>query len=149
MPDLRLVIRATMRSLVESYGCYDAAAETINARWGGGASKGTICKKMAGRLDWTAPDIIALEDGMQRHPVTRLMARRLEARPVPEGSLLEDGSIIARESGEAISAILSAEQSSCADDHAAAINEIAEAIEALKDAQARLERRLAQGGRDG
>ena len=115
MPDFRKISRANMRSLVDWFGCYDAVAETLNARWGGGASKGTVSKKVAGHLDWTVADVVALEDAAGRYPVTRMMTRRLEHRPViASGSLLQDGSSIAKESGEAISAILAAEQSTCA-----------------------------------
>ena len=145
MPDIRLVARAHVKSIVDWFGCYDAVAETINARWGaaagtGGVSRGTISKKVAGQFDWTISDVIALEDASGRYPVTKLLARRLEDRPAPtSGSLLNDGSIIARESGEAICAILSAEQSSSADDRAGAVKEIDDAIEALKAARVRLE----------
>lgn len=45
MIDLRKVVRANMKALIDSFGCYDAVAETLNARWGGGSSKGTISKK--------------------------------------------------------------------------------------------------------
>lgn len=140
MPDLRKISRANMSSIVDWFGCFDAAAETINARWGGGASKGTICKKMSGVLDWTLADIIALEDAAGRFPVTRLMARRLEDRVVmADNCLMRQSGAIAKESGEAISAILAAEQSSGADEKAQAIKEIDEAMFALRQARARLE----------
>ncbi|MBT2130099.1 hypothetical protein [Aliiroseovarius lamellibrachiae] len=140
MPDFRKIVRANMKSLVDWFGCYDAVAETFNARWGGGASKGTVSKKVTGNLDWTVADVIALEDASGRYPVTRMLARRLESRPAQVGgSLLQDGSNIARESGEAISAILAAEQSSCADEKAQAIKEIDEAMYAMRQARARLE----------
>ncbi|AVO36613.1 hypothetical protein [Pukyongiella litopenaei] len=147
MLDFRKIVRANMRSLVDWMGCYDAVAETFNARWGGGASKGTVSKKMAGQLDWTVADVIALEDAAGRYPITRMLARRLETRPnAGEGSLLQDGSSIAKESGEAISAILNAEQSSCADDLAQAIGEIDEAMFALRQARARIEDRMNSEG---
>jgi hypothetical protein len=146
MPDLRKIVRANMKSLVDWFGCYDAVAETFNARWGGGASKGTVSKKVSGTLDWTVADVIALEDASGRYPVTRMLARRLEDRPaISTGCLLMDGSSIAKESGEAISAILAAEQSSSADDRAQAITEIDEAIYAMRQARARLERFLGEG----
>lgn len=140
MPDVRRILRANMRSLVDWFGCYDGVAETFNARWGGGASKGTISKKVTGTLDWTVADVIALEDAAGRFPVTRMLARRLENRPAAQGGcLLQDGSSIAKESGEAISAILAAEQSSGADERAQAVKEIDDAIFALRQARARLE----------
>ncbi len=139
MPDLRQVVRSTMSALVDGFGCYDAVAETFNARWGGGASKGTVSKKVSGHLDWTVADVIALEDAMGRFPVTRMLARRLEKRTaVAPGSLILDGSSIAKESGEAIAAILSAEASESADERAQAVTEIREAIEALRQAETRL-----------
>lgn len=152
MPDLRRIIRASMKSLIDGFGCYDAVAETFNARWGvgfgsGGASKGTISKKVVGQLDWTVADVIALEDASDRYPVTRMMARRLVDRPVVAGgSLLMDGSSIAKESGEAISAILAAEQSTCADQMADAIAELDEAIFAMRQARDRLERSMSKRG---
>jgi hypothetical protein len=141
MSDLRQISRANIKSIIEWFGCYDAVAETINARWGGGASKGTISKKVSGHLDWTIADLIALEDASGRYPVTRLLARRLENRAdnAPDSLLLQTG-MIARESGEAIAAILAAEQSSCAAENAQAIKEIDDALEALRLARATLER---------
>ncbi|MEX5515694.1 hypothetical protein [Pseudophaeobacter sp. 1A09344] len=136
-----------MKSLVDWLGCYDAVAETFNARWGGGSSKGTVSKKVSGNLDWTVADVIALEDAAGRYPVTRMLARRLEERPVDDGgSLLMDGSSIAKESGEAISAILAAEQSTCADERAQAIKEIDDAMFAMRRARARLEKPIENGG---
>jgi hypothetical protein len=141
MSDLRQISRANIKSIIEWFGCYDAVAETINARWGRGSSKGTISKKVSGHLDWTIADLIALEDAADRYPVTRLLARRLENRAeyAPD-SLLHQTGLIARESGEAIAAILAAEQSSCAAENAQAIKEIDDAQEALRLARAALER---------
>jgi hypothetical protein len=137
-----------MKALIDWFGCYDAVAETINTRWGGGASKGTISKKTTGVLDWTVADVVALEDASGRYPVTRLLARRLENRTeITNNCLLLQTGIIAKESGEAIAAILSAEQSSGADERAQAITEIDEAIAALRVARSRLEKdAMPQGG---
>ncbi len=75
-----------------------------------------------------------------RYPITRLLARRLESRDrTGVDCMIRQTGVIAKESGEAIFAILSAEQSSDADETAQAIAEINEAIEALKVARARLE----------
>lgn len=142
MPDIRRIVRANMQAVVDWYGCFDAAAETINARWGGGASKGTISRKLNGSLDFTVAEVVALEDAAQRFPVTKLLARRLEHRNTGgSGCLIAHSGVIAKECGEAISAILSAEQSSCADEIADAIKEIDEAIGALKGARNILEGR--------
>lgn len=138
MVDIRNIARAHMAALVDWFGCYDAVAEQFNARWGGGASKGTVSKKLAGHLDWTIADVIALEDAAGRFPITRLMARRLETRSgIAAGSALTDASSIAKEAGEAIAAILSAEQSSGAHEDAQAVKEIDEAIAALRRARDR------------
>jgi predicted translin family RNA/ssDNA-binding protein len=99
-------------------------------------------------LDFTVADVIALEDAAQRYPITHLLARRLDKRNRPDTTcLITQTGIIAKESGEAISAILAAEQSSCADETAQAIAEIDEAVEALKTARARLESPKTNKGR--
>lgn len=139
MPDLRKITHASMRALVESYGCYDAVAEVFNARWGGGSSKGTISKKMSGQLDWTIAEIIALEDASGHHPITRLLARRLEKRSsMIVGDLVAQTGAIAKESGEAIAAILAAEQSFDANECAQAVIEIDEAVAAMELARQKL-----------
>jgi D-serine dehydratase len=140
MSDPLKISRAQMKSIIGWFGCFDAVAETINARWGGGACKGTISKKASGILDWTLADVIALEDASGRFPVTRMMARRLEGRVVmADNCLMRQTGAIAKESGEAICAILSAEQSCDADEKAQAITEIDEAIYALRQARNHLE----------
>ncbi|WP_299734692.1 hypothetical protein [uncultured Roseobacter sp.] len=139
MPDLRKQTHAHLRALIGWFGCYDAAAATINARWGGGASKGTISKKVSEQLDWTVADIVALEDAVGQYPVTRALARRLSERPSTKGRcLVVQSGTIARECGEAISAILAAGQSLDASDMAEAIREIDESIESLRLARALL-----------
>lgn len=139
MPDLRMITHRAMRSIVKGFGCYDAVAEVLNTRWGCGASKGTISKKMSGQLDWTLPDVIALQDAAGEYPITRLLARQKESHVAGDiACLVVQSGIIAKESGEAISAILDAEHSSCADDRAQAVTEIDQAIEALKLARTKL-----------
>lgn len=140
MPESRLILSAMLKALISgTFGCLDAAALTLDARWGREASKGTLSRKMAGSLDITVCDIIALEDAAGRYPVTHWLARRLA---VPTGEardmrVLAAG--IARESGEAVASILSAELSDRAGDRAQAIVEIDEAIATLVAARARLE----------
>lgn len=140
MADMGMIIGAHMRSLLARFGCLDAAAETINARWGGGASKGTLSRKTNGSLDWTLHDAIALEDASGAYPVTRLMEQR-RARACQNG-LMVSGIVhageISRETGEAVAALLAAEQSNCAGDRAQAVKEIDDAIAALKAARALL-----------
>lgn len=139
MSDTRLVIRATMKAMIERFGCYDAVAELLNARWGGGHSKGTISKKTSGALDFTVLDVLALEDALGEYPVTRMLARRMAERPEHGGSLLAAGGLIAKEAGEAVAAVLAAAQSAGAREQAQAVTEIDEAIAALRRARALIE----------
>jgi len=140
MADPRLSLSASLSALIEGFfGCYDAAAETINARWGRGASKGTISKKVTGQLDWTVADVIALEDASGRFPVTRMLARRLESGSKPESCLLQHAGSIAREAGEAVGALLAASQSADAGDRAQAIKELHDVETAVRLARERLE----------
>lgn len=136
MPDVNKLTHRAMRSLVQGFGCYDAVAEVLNARWGCGASKGTISKKMSGQLGWTLSDVIALQDASREYPVTRILARQHEERPNGVIScLVAHTGVIAKEYGEATNAILAATLSSCADKRAEAVTEIDQAIAALKQAR--------------
>lgn len=141
MSDLRGVINAHVSALVDGfYGCLDAAAETINARCGGSVCKGTLSKRMAGLHGWAVEDVIALEDASRRYPVTRMMARRLVGTDGGvAGCVISQAGWIAREAGEAVSAILAAQQSEQANDRVRAIAEIDEAVEALRRARATME----------
>lgn len=141
MADLRRLVNAQVAALIDgSFGCLDAAAETINARTGQSVSKGTLSKRLSGQFGWTVDDVIALEDAAGRHPVTRLMARRLRPdEQTARGSILMHAGAISKEAGEAVSAILAAQQSDAESDRAQAITEIDEAISALRDARRRLE----------
>jgi hypothetical protein len=139
MTDYRKITNASMKSVVDWFGCLDAAAACIAARWDGRANKATISKKLSGLLDWTVADVIALEDARGAFPVTRLLARRLDERDEAlAGSLLSDGSEIAKECGEAIAAILAAHHSSNADNVASAIAELDEALAPMRQARTRL-----------
>ena len=52
-----------MSALIDgTFGCLDAAAETINARLGSSVSKGTLSKILSGQHQWPAVYIWALED---------------------------------------------------------------------------------------
>lgn len=147
MTDQIANIRAVMRSLASRFGCLDAVAETIAARIGRSVSKSTISQKLNGSLDWTLTDMIALEDAMGAHPVTRLIARRLNDQPEAAAeNLLNAGADVAKESGEAIAAILAAQASAGSLENARAVCEIDEAIEALTRARACIERRAARDG---
>ncbi|SHE78253.1 hypothetical protein SAMN05444339_10248 [Loktanella atrilutea] len=139
----RTQINALVGALIDgTFGCLDAAAEAINARYGRGTAKGTLSKKRAGLLDWTIAEVIALEDAAGRYPMTRMLARRLAPKV---GASSQNGAmqagIIAKECGEAVAAILSAEMSAGASCRGDALAEIDEAIEALNAARATLEAR--------
>ena len=135
----REIIRAMMKAMIDRLGCFDAAAETINARWKFGSSKGTISKKLSGHASFSIEDMIALEDALDEYGLTKLLAKRLRNRTneVAECLITQSG-IIAKESGDVVSAILRAEQSACAKDASQAIVEIREAKAALEAAEQRL-----------
>lgn len=139
MQDSRMILSAMLQALISgTFGCLDAAALTLDARWGRGSSKGTLSRKIAGSLDITVCDVIALEDAAGRYPITHWLARRL-AEVSPESRdmrALVAG--IAKETGEAMAALLSAELSDRAGDRAQAIVEMDEAIAALMSARSRL-----------
>lgn len=141
MSDLRRLVNSQMSALIDGqYGCLDAAAETINARTGQSVSKGTLSKRLSGLHGWPVDDVIALEDASGRHPITRQMARRLNPdADTAHGSVLMHAGAISKEAGEAVSAILAAQQSDAGKDRAQAIVEIDEAIEALRRARSALE----------
>lgn len=132
MPDLRKLARANMRAVIGWFGCLDAAAETINSRWDCGTNKSTLSKKLSGQLDFTISDVIALEDAADRYPVTRLLARRLEGQAGDVvDCMFEQSGVIAKETGEAIAAIIAAQKSSSSANNTNALKELHEAVAAL------------------
>jgi hypothetical protein len=142
-------VNAAMRALLVRYGCLDAAGAVLDARWGRGASKGTLSKKAAGHLDWTLADVIALEDGMAVYPVTDMMVRRMRIEPSARGVDLSEGAgEIAREAGEAVAAVLAAAASGRAGDLAQALVELSEARMQIEAMEAALRARQ-EGGRHG
>ena len=143
MGDLRRVVNAGVQALIDgTYGCLDAAAETINARHGGAVSKGTLSKRLHGLHGWPVEDVMALEDAAGRYPVTRMLARRLDARrDSAAASLYAASGVASKEAGEAVSAALAAAQSADAGELAAAIQEAAEGEAALRRLREALEER--------
>lgn len=147
MSDPRRVVSGLMAAFIQGrFGCFDAAAATISARWGGGASKGTLSKKAAGLLDWTVADVIALEDAAGDYPVTRMLAKRMDgAGSRSDGAavlpILHHAGCISREAGEAVRAVLDAAQSGAAGDVDAALKELLEAEAALAACRERLQPR--------
>ena len=140
MTDPRPQINALMRGLISGhYQCFDAAAEILSLRYGGPPNKGHISKRLSGMYDWTVREIVALEDAAGRYPITEMLGCRNDAGPVVPGSLIQHAGIISKECGEAVQAILAAEQSSHTDDKAQAVKELCEAIVALEEARQALE----------
>lgn len=143
MADSAQKLLINMRSLVSRIGCQDAAAEQINTRWDANSSKGLISRKVHGSASWGVLEVIALEDAVGKYPVTQMMIDRLTVDDsAPCACLVKQSGAIAKECGEAISAILAAQQSTKSDDVTKAVIEVDEAIEALKQARARLRKGL-------
>jgi hypothetical protein len=93
---VRRTVNAAMQALIDgTFGCLDAAAETINARLGGTVSKGTLSKRLSGQLGWPVEEVMALEDAAGRHPVTRMLARRLDTRERTAAAMATDTVIAA------------------------------------------------------
>lgn len=140
MADLKLIIGSHMRAMVGRLGCFDAVAETINARWGCHTAKGTISRKMNGTLNWDALDIVALEDALGCDPVTQTLVRRNIDAAVSGNNIcpLADAAVISKENGEAIAALIQAGKSDCAGFRADAICQLEEAERAISAAKARL-----------
>jgi len=141
---IRQQIDAQMRALVGGHGCLDAAAEAVNARWGTSVCKGTLSRRMSSDLPWTILDVIALEDALGRYPVTRMMTRRIEDNG--PGDVVSAAQVVAKETGEAVAALMGAMVSASSSERAHAIVEIDEAIEALRQARSALETMSERGG---
>jgi len=148
---MRDVINAQMAALIDSpaFGCLDAAAEAIRARTGQPVGKGTLSRRLSGQCGWPIDEVWALEDAAGRHPVTRYRMRRMNPdEKTAAGSILSQAGAISKEAGEAVSAILAAEQSASAADWAAAGAEIDEAIDVLRRARACAEAKVIGGQHD-
>lgn len=145
MHDARRFIASQMAALIQGhYGCLDAAAEAINARFGSALHKGTLSRRYSGASGWPIDHVWALEDAAGQFPLTNVRARQIAAAPAPRGAARPVlAASAAKEAGEAIGAIVLAETSASAGDHLAAVREIDEAITALQSYRARLERDLA------
>lgn len=141
MVDVRKVVNAQMAALIDgTFGCLEAAAETINARNGGHVSKGTLSKRLSGQFGWPVEDVAALEDASGKFLTTKMLARRMKASGQGASPCLYAASGIAsKEVGEAISAALRAAQSADDADTATAIQETTEAVAALQALLTKLE----------
>lgn len=134
----RAIINSHMQALIDGfYGSLDAALEQINARNGSSVSKGTLSRRLHGDFGWPVEDVIALEDGAGRYPVTRRMASRLDTKAGAAGCIYSASGDFSKEAGEAACASLRAAQTATSEDHADAIREAEEAVaaaEKLRDA---------------
>lgn len=141
MTDLRKLVNAQMAALIDgTFGCLDAAAETINARTGGSVSKGTLSKRLSGHLGWPVEDVAALEDAAARYPVSRMMARRMNAEgPTASACLYAASGIASKEVGEAVAAALRTATSADEGERAEAIREAMEAEDAMRRLREALE----------
>lgn len=148
MADMRALVNAQMAAMIDGcFGCLDAAAETINARTGLSVNKGTLSKRLSGQYGWPIDEVAALEDAAGRHPVTRVIARRLNPdERTARGSILAQAGAISKETGEAVNAILAAQQSASSKDWAAAAAEIDEAVQALRAARSFAEAHIRESG---
>jgi hypothetical protein len=123
-------VNAAMSALIDgTFGCLDAAAETINARLGSSVSKGTLSKILSGQHQWPAVYIWALEDAAGRYPVSRLRGCGAPSEAARAGLRVLDAASAA--SREAISSAVNAAQSGDASGQARAQQEAREAAEAM------------------
>ncbi|MEP5729590.1 MAG: hypothetical protein ABJL67_09445 [Sulfitobacter sp.] len=141
MVDIRKLVNAQMAALIDgTFGCLDAAAETINARSGGSVTKGTLSKRLSGKLGWPVEDVAALEEVSGQHPVTNMLSRRKNGgRSTASSCLYAASGVASKEVGEAVSAALRAAQSADGDDLADAIREASEAEIAMRRLKEALE----------
>ncbi|KZY05245.1 MULTISPECIES: hypothetical protein [unclassified Sulfitobacter] len=130
----RAIINSHMQALIDGfYHSLDAACEQINARNGSTVCKGTMSRRLNGDFGWPVEDVIALEDGAGRYPVTRRMANRLTDKERAAACIYEASGAASKEAGEAVSAALRAAQSADAGHTAGAIREAEEGMQALSD----------------
>lgn len=107
MPDERVTLNAHVCALISKVGGVEAAAAVLEARWGRPYSKGTISQKKNGHLDWTVVDVIGLQEAAGMPSVTGWLVSLDEADDAVDcvTTAIAD---FARESGEAVAAVLSA-----------------------------------------
>ncbi|SEN95131.1 hypothetical protein SAMN04488103_109171 [Gemmobacter aquatilis] len=107
MSDPRPIIHAHVCALIDRLGGVTAANAVLEARWGGGHSAGTLSKKRARQLDWTLPDILALQEAAGDWSLFDWLMGQVpaEARSV---CLVQGVADLSREVGEAQHASLSA-----------------------------------------
>lgn len=102
-----MILSSFMQSLITAVGGFDAAVAVIEARWGRGMSKGTLTKKLAGQLDWSVLDILALQQATGVESVTDWMVS-LGPRAAVARTLASTAPDFAREAGEAQAALMAA-----------------------------------------
>lgn len=105
--DERNIITPFMLKLIAKCGGFDAAAAILEARWGDPISKGTLSKKKAGQLAWSITDMLALMEATGDWSLLNWM-NSLNAEPDALPCHITGAAHLAREHGEAISAVLTA-----------------------------------------
>lgn len=107
MSDPRPIIHAHVCALIDKLGGVVAASAVLDARWGGSHSAGTLSKKRARQLDWTLPDILALQEAAGDWSLFNWLMGQVppEARAV---CLVTASADLAKESGEASHAVMMA-----------------------------------------
>ena len=133
----RALINAQMSALIDgTFGCLEAAAEAIQTSTGQPVSKGTLSRRLGGHCGWPVDEIAALESAAGHYPITNTLTRRLKPdEGTAGGCILAQAGAISKEAGEAVNAILAAQQSASAKDWAQAVKEIDEAEEVLRRAR--------------
>lgn len=141
----RRIVATHMSRLINNYfGCYDAALASINEQLGTSVCKATMTHRKNGEAGWPVEEVMVLESIAGAFPVTDMMEanrekalQNLDAETCP----ITQAGRIAKESGEAVEAIIRAARRPNAEDSTKAIVEIKEAIEALQGALSILEAR--------
>lgn len=132
----RQMINAFMAGLVKRAGGVDAVAAILTAATGEPTAKGSISKRLAGQLDWSAVDIWALEDALSDPCVSRWRVQNL-AGAEEEACLVKAAVDAVRESNEMSTALM--EVATGKGDRTKARKELSESIAAQKKALALLE----------
>ncbi len=133
MPDERVTLNAHVMALIGKIGGYDAAVAVFEARWGKPYSKGTITAKKNGTLDWTVMDVMALEEAAGSDAITRWLASRHE-EDVAADCVPTELATFARESGEAISAVINARTPAERAKAVKELNDVSASVDRLTDA---------------
>tara|TARA_R110002049_G_scaffold23545_10_gene83667 strand:- start:51935 stop:52381 length:447 start_codon:yes stop_codon:yes gene_type:complete len=101
------VFRGMFHALVARAGGVEVVASVLDARYGAG-SKGTVSKMCSGQIGVTLDAVVAIEDFLGTHPITRRLLERMAAEPQPVQPLPELAATCAIAAGEAHGALVRA-----------------------------------------